>query len=97
MYRFETQLWEYEGEAAWHFVTLPEEIGDEIRARTAERKRAFGSVPVDVTIGETRWTTSLFPDSKTQSYLLPIKKSVRSSEGVVAGDIVGVEIELMLD
>lgn len=97
MYRFETQLWEYEGEASWHFVTLPEEIGDEIRARTAERKRAFGSVPVDVSIGETRWSTSLFPDSKTQSYVLPIKKSVRSSEGVVAGDIVDVEIDLKLD
>lgn len=93
MYLFEAEVWEHEGEASWHFVTLPGQIGDEIHART-ERRRAFGSVPVDAKIGETSWSTSLFPDSKTQSYVLPVKRSVRSSEGVAAGDVVDVEIEL---
>lgn len=94
MYRFEAELWEHEGEAPWHFVTLPEEIGDEIRARSDEGRKAFGSVPVDVVIGKTRWSTSLFPDTKSQSYLLPVKKSVRSVEALTAGDVVGVAIEL---
>lgn len=94
MYRFEAELWEHEGEAPWPFVTLPEEIDDEIRARSDEGRKVFGSVPVDVVIGETRWSTSLYPDARSQPYLLPVEKSVRSVETLTAGDIVGVEIEL---
>ena len=32
-YRFRAELWVHTGEAAWHFVTLPVEIADEIDAK----------------------------------------------------------------
>jgi hypothetical protein len=40
---------------------------------------------VEVTIGETRWSTSIFPDRKRGTYVLPVKKSVRIAEQLVAG------------
>lgn len=82
---FDAEVWEYTGEAAWHFVSVPEEHTDDIRAAAGLRARGFGSVRVEVTIGATRWTTSVFPDSKSGGYVLPVKKDVRAAEGLVAG------------
>ena len=49
-YRFTVPLWEHIGEASWHFVTLPEETSDEIKAITdGGPRRGFGSVRVEVT------------------------------------------------
>ena len=78
-------MWEYEGPAAWHFVSLPEALADEIEATYGHRAAGFGSLRVEVTIGETRWSTSLFPDRKRGTYVLPLKKQVRVAERLVAG------------
>jgi len=88
------QLWRHPGDAGWHFVTLPPDLADEIRARSAGSTRPFGSVPVRVTIGRTTWSTSLFADTKTDSYLLPVKAQVRRREGIGPGDAVLVSITL---
>ena len=90
---FAAELWLYHGDAAWHFVTLPPDVADEIEAQAVSNV-AFGSVPVEVTIGATTWSTSLFPDSKTQSYVLPVKKEVRRREGLLAGSPVTVHLSL---
>ena len=91
---FTAELWLTEGDASWHFVTLPEELTDDI-AQATPRRPGFGSVRVEVTIGGTTWTTSLFPDSKRGSYLLPVKKQVRTAEGLDAGDDVTVTLQLI--
>ena len=44
----------------------------------------WGVIPVTVRIGETEWTTSLFP--KNGGYLVPIKDVVRRAEGLALGD-----------
>ena len=94
IYRFRAALWLYSGRAAWHFVTLPHDVADEIDELTAPSRRGFGSVRVEATIGATSWSTSVFPDTEAESYLLPVKKSVREAEGVVADDIVEVKVRL---
>ncbi len=85
----------YTGKAAWHFVTLPPDVADEIEAAATGTERGFGSVKVSVTIGATTWMTSLFPDSGAQSYVLPVKKQVRSSEQLTEGDHVDVALQLV--
>lgn len=90
IHRFEATLWKHDGDAPWRFVTVPEEIADDIEA-TAEPK-AFGSVPVTVRLGESTWQTSLFPDRQSGSYVLPIKRSIRVAESIANGDTVTVEI-----
>jgi hypothetical protein len=89
---FTASLWQWaakEGTAepgSWCFVTVPREISDDIRDALVAPPRGFGSVRVTVEAGSSRWDTSLFPDSQSGCYLLPVKKAVRSAEGVEEGD-----------
>ena len=84
-YQFTARVWEYDGPSAWHFVSLPEEVADEILERFGDRARGFGSVRVEVTVGATTWRTSIFPDTKRGTYVLPIKRPVRVDERLVDG------------
>lgn len=83
-FTFTAQVWLHDG-GSWHFVALPEDDADVIEEMFGADAGGFGSVRVEVTIGATVWRTSLFPDSKRKTYVLPIKKSVRLSEGLCAG------------
>lgn len=93
---FTAALWLHPGDAGWHFVTLPADVADELRARAAGSHRPFGSLPVEATIGDTAWRTSLFSDTRSGAYLLPVKAAVRRSERLAAGDEVRVAIALAL-
>ena len=93
---FSAELWEWSGKAAWFFVTLPVDDAEDVRELVPDR-RGFGSVRVEVELGSSRWKTSIFPDSSSGSYVLPIKKAVRQAEGVDEGDTVDVTVRLLLD
>jgi hypothetical protein len=94
--RIRSRLWLYPGKGGWHFITLPEGRAKEIRASLRQMRRGWGSIPVKATIGRTSWRTSMFPDKKSSSYLLPVKSDVRTKEAIEAGDSVGVMIEIMI-
>lgn len=94
-YRFRAEVFLHQGDAGWHFLTLPAEVADEIDLLTEETRRGFGSVKVRVTIGSSTWSTSIFPDSSTESFVLPVKKPVRTAEGIEDGDEVDVVLELV--
>lgn len=93
-FTFTAPLWEYDGNASWHFVSLPPDISDEVRAVSGPR-RGFGSVRVRVTVGATAWSTSVFP-AKTGAFDLPVKQAVRHAEGLAPGDPVTVRLEVLL-
>ena len=95
-FAFTAELWEYEGAAAWIFVSLPAELADDIRELTEGRRNGFGSVKVLAAIDDTRWSTSLFPDGARGTFLLPVKKAVRVAEGVTVGDAVTIHLQLVL-
>ncbi|QDY89032.1 DUF1905 domain-containing protein [Arthrobacter sp. UKPF54-2] len=96
-YVFRGELWHYPGEAGWHFITLPPDLAEQLRVEAAPFRKGFGSVKVLARIAGTRWSTSLFPDSKSNSYLLPVKKDIRTAAGIHAGDDVEVEIQLAFE
>lgn len=86
-------LWRWSGEGgSWHFITVPEALSGQFRARSLAQRGGFGSVRVDARIGEISWRTSVFPQ-KSGDYLLPVKADVRRRAGISAGDEVRVEIE----
>jgi hypothetical protein len=93
---FDAELWEYEGDAPWVFVTLPHDIADAIDDEWP-RRPGFGSVPVVVTIGATEWRTSVFPDKGSASFVLPVKQAVRRAEGLEPGDTATVVIAIDAD
>lgn len=84
-YEFTAEVWEHDGNASWHFVSLPEHIADDIDELHGHNAKGFGSLKVEVTIGATSWSTSIFPDSKRGTYVLPVKKVVRTAEGLADG------------
>lgn len=96
-YSFTADVWEHDGAGAWHFVSLPDDIADEIEQRFGHRANGFGSLRVDVTIGRTRWQTSIFPDSKRATYVLPVKKAVRTAEGLSDGSTAPVALTVIDD
>jgi hypothetical protein len=91
--RFSAELWEHDGEGAWHFVSLPADLSDDLRERGGQR-RGFGSIRVRPTIGSSTWTTSVFP-AREGVYVLPVKRPVRVAEGIEAGDVVEVSLEVL--
>ena len=89
-------MWLAESTGSWHFVSLPEEVADQIRGLTdAAPRPGFGSVRVSARIGGTAWRTSVFPDAKRGTYVLPVKQPVRRAEDVSAGDVVTVALRLL--
>lgn len=95
MFEFPATLWRTASFEGWTFLSVPLEISDHVSHMTQGVRRGFGSVRVDVTVGRTSWRTSIFPDAKTGSYVLPVKKAVRLAEQVEAGDEVRVRLEMV--
>jgi hypothetical protein len=88
-FTFDAPLWRWPGESAWHFISLPQDVADEIEDSAVERA-GFGSVRVHVTVGSSTWSTSIFPDKGRATFLLPVKKQVRARENLDEDDIVHV-------
>lgn len=94
---FTSLLWIWKSEATaarWHFLTIPEELCAEIRARSLASRRGFGSVKVEARIEGTVWQTSVFP-LNSGGYLLPVKHDVRRTVGLAVGDEVTVRLLLV--
>jgi hypothetical protein len=95
-YQTRARLWRYPGEkASWYFLSLPRKLADEIRLVDAgPATRGFGSLRVQVTIGATTWSTSIFPSTEHGTYLLPVKAQVRKAEALQVGKMVALQLEV---
>lgn len=94
----ECWLWQAE-KAAWHFVTMPKKCLKRFCffiENISVKKRGWGSVRVKATIGETTLETSLFPQAKEGTFILPIKADVRKKEKIVVGSEVHVSLVVNL-
>lgn len=80
--------------AGWHFLTIPKKQSEEIKETFAKKARGWGSLPVEVKLGKMVWKTSIFPDKKSGTYLLPLKAEVRRKEGVDHEDTVDYSITI---
>jgi Domain of unknown function (DUF1905) len=91
-WEFPGELWYWRGPAPYHFIRVPDDVSADLRALSPIVSYGWGVIPVSVRIGETGWTTSLFP--KDGGYLVPIKDVVRRAEGLALGDAVLVEMAI---
>ncbi|MBM6401987.1 DUF1905 domain-containing protein [Phycicoccus sonneratiae] len=91
---FSAPLWRWR-EGSWHFVTVPQAVSDEVDEAVGDATGGFGSVRVEVTVGATVWRTSLFPSTEEAAYVLPVKKAVRTAEGLLEGEPAQVTVRLV--
>ena len=83
---FSGEVWFWRGPSPYHFVTVPEDESVELEAASALVTYGWGMIPVEASIGSTRWRTSLFP--KNGGYVVPLKDKVRRAERIDVGDTV---------
>ncbi|CTQ54731.1 hypothetical protein LP7551_03266 [Roseibium album] len=83
---FTGELWLSPGPGGWTFITLPKDCADQIRFYTGTRKgRAWGMIKVKTRIGKSEWSTAIWLDKASGSFLLPVKAAVRKKEDIAAG------------
>lgn len=80
---FTGKIWHWRGPAPYYFVTVPAEGSSDIKAISNLVTYGWGVIPVHARIGNTTWTTSLFP--KDGLYLVPLKDAIRKEEGLAEG------------
>jgi len=86
-------MWRYNSDSAsWFFITLSQKIADTIKKET-KPSNGWGQRKVEVTIGKTTWSTSIFPN-KHKTFDVPIKASVRKAEGLHEGDKIKAHIRI---
>lgn len=95
VYRCRGEVWLWPGDtAAWHFVHVDKKASEKIKTSQSGPRRGFGSVKVKASVGKTSWDTSIFPDKRSGTFLLPIKASVRRAEGIAAGDMITFALDI---
>lgn len=94
-FEFSTHLerWEKRTED-WYFAIVPLDVADTL-TRLPLPPRGFGSIKVHARIQHIEWDTSVFPDEARGTYVLPLKKSVRSRLGITPESVVDIELEVL--
>ena len=87
---FEAEVVDWRGPSPYFFAPLPAEAAAEVRRLAKAASYGWGVIPVEATIGDVTFTTSLFPRAET--YFLPLKDAVRRTAKVTAGDVVSVDM-----
>lgn len=84
--------------STWHYVSLPQVMSDEIRTLSKyhqTKRRGWGAVKVDVSVGDQQWQTSIFPAFDNQRYALFLKADVRKQLGLAVGNEVAVTLKIL--
>ena len=80
----------WRGPAPYCFVAVPPAECAQLADVAPIVSYGWGVIPVTASIGDTDWTTSLFP--KNGGYLVPIKVAVQRAEDIEVGDTVSVTL-----
>ena len=94
-YEFDATLFRWTARRElWVFARVPADISEEIHDMP-HPPAGFDSVKIVATLGSSRWSTSLFPESGG-AYVLAVSRPIRDREGVGLGDTVRIGIETLL-
>lgn len=89
-YLWTGELFEWRGPSPFYFISMSPTDSQDLREIANEVTYGWGVIPVRVRIGNTEWTTSLFP--REGNYLVPVKDKVRRAEAITLGDRVAVQM-----
>ncbi|MEQ8518588.1 MAG: DUF1905 domain-containing protein [Cytophagales bacterium] len=91
-YQFSAQLWKYDAENAWYFVSLAQKMSEEIRSQLQWQEEGWGKMKAIAKIRDLEWKTSIWFDSKRQCYVLPIKAEIRKKLSLKEKDQLKIEL-----
>ncbi|MEV6285118.1 DUF1905 domain-containing protein [Kribbella sp. NPDC051770] len=91
---FTGEIFYWRGPSPFHFVAVPEDESTDIEATSTTVSYGWGMIPVTARIGDTEWTTALFP--KDGKYLLPVKDAIRKAESIEEGTTVTAHLHIAL-
>ncbi|WP_024929499.1 DUF1905 domain-containing protein [Methylophilus sp. OH31] len=84
--------------STWHYVSLPTAMSDEIHTLSQyhqTKRRGWGAVKVEVSMGDQQWQTSIFPAFEGKRYALFLKADVRKQLAVTVGSEVSVSLTVL--
>lgn len=85
--------------STWHYIRLPAAMSDEIHTLSQyhqTRRRGWGAVKVEASVGNQQWQTSIFPAFEGKRYALFLKAEVRKQLGVTVGSEITVTLKILL-
>jgi hypothetical protein len=56
------------------------------------QEEGWGRLKVSARVGKSTWDTAIWFDTKAQTYLLPLKASIRTAEGLNTEQVYGFEV-----
>lgn len=91
-YQFSAKLWQHNSEGGWYFVTIPQNYSKEIRSHFQSHEEGWGRMKAAAIIKNVDWNTSIWFDTKAQSYILPVKAEIRKKLTLKEDDVLTVSI-----
>ena len=91
-YEFAAETWQYKAPGGWYFISVPENVSMEIRENLKWQEEGWGRLKITAEIGSSQWKTSIWFDTKRNTYLLPLKADIRKKENIESGNIIDVII-----
>ena len=89
---FTGELTYWKGPSPYHFVVVPADESDRLHDASPLVTYGWGMIPIEARVGNTTWTTSLFP--RDGGYVVPVKGWIRKAEGLGLGDMVSLQLSL---
>jgi hypothetical protein len=84
-FAFSAKAWQHTSPGSWYFVSLPEELAQEIRKGLKSEEEGWGRLKAKAKIGNSEWKTAIWFDTKRNTYLLPLKAEIRKKEHIEVG------------
>lgn len=95
-FKFSAKAYQYSASAdmmsGWTFVSLPKELSMKIRESFKCLEEGWGRMKVTAKIGNSEWRTSIWFDTKQDTYLLPLKAVIRKKENIVLDEDIAISI-----
>ncbi len=92
-FTFTAPIWHWKGPAPHHFLVLPPELAERVKAVSAQVTYGWGMIPVRAKVGKTEFETAMWP--KDGGYILPLRADLRRKENLAADDIATAWVEVI--
>jgi hypothetical protein len=92
-YQFKSEIWQYSApKGSWYFVSLPKETAAEIGENLKWQEEGWGRLKAIAEINRIEWNTAIWYDTKSETYLLPLKNEIRKKNILDVGKSIEVTI-----